>query len=514
MKIYREGLIVLALVCIFVFPAGAQEDIDWEVVQKIKTEGFKNSQAMEVAGYLTDVYGPRLANSPSYDEATRWAYDRLKSYGLSNVAIEPYGEFGVSWEVNFVSVHMLAPQYMPIIAYPNTWCRGTDGEVRGKAVYINVDEIDAQSDLEQYRGKLAGAIVFIEPIQELKPTWEPLARRLDERQLDMLAEENITQQMRRDRPDGQESRGITRKQVIDFLFAEGTAAIAAPDGEANYGTVLVNEVRGKAWENPSAIHPPFLVLAAEHYNRVMRILEKKIDVELLVDMKISISDNERTDHNVIAELPGSDLKDEVVLIGAHLDANSAGTGATDNASGVTAVMEAMRILQAIGVRPRRTIRVALWGGEEYGLLGSKKYVENHYGGADGIPVKRAHEKLAIYINKDGGGGRVRGVQLQGNEQLRPILEKWIAAVRPLGVTHLTSQSSPNSDHAPFNDAGLPAVTFVQDPIETRAYHTNMDTYDRFVPEDVVQSAVVMAILSYQAAMRDTKIPRIAKQMNE
>ena len=233
---------------------------------------------------------------------------------------------------------------------------------------------------------------------------------------------------------------------------------------------------------------------------------KKIKVELSVDMRISISDRERIDHNVLGELPGTG--DEVVLIGAHLDANSAGTGATDNASGVTAVMEAMRILKQIGVKPKRTIRAALWGGEEYGLLGSKKYIEKHFGGTEQTSVKRDHKKLAIYFNKDGGGGRIRGIQLQGNEQLRHILSDWLQPLHPLGVAHLTSQVSRNSDHAPFNAAGLPAVSFLGDPVERRAYHTNMDTYDRFVPEDLVQSAVVMAVLAYHAAMYETKIPRM------
>ena len=508
MRIWPRGLLLITMAIGFI-PAKGQETIHWNVIQKIRAEGFQNTEAMKIAGYLTDVYGPRLANSPSYNEAAQWVYETFNSYGLSNVAIEPYGDFGVSWEVDFVSVHMLTPQYMPIIAYPNTWCRGTDKEIRGNAVYINIENIAAESELTEYHGKLQNAIIFIEPIQEINPTWKPLARRYTEEQLDELAQTNITEQIRRERRRGQNSSGITTKQIVDFFFTEGAAALAAPDGRENYGTVLVNEVPGEAWKSLDAIHPPFLVFAAEHYNRVLRLLDKKIKVELLVDMRISISDSERTDHNVLAELPGTG--DEVVLIGAHLDANSAGAGATDNASGVTAVMEAMRILKQIGVKPKRTIRAALWGGEEYGLLGSKKYIEKHFGGTEQTSVKQDHKKLAIYFNKDGGAGRIRGIQLQGNEQLRPILSDWLQPLHSLGVAHLTSQVSRNSDHAPFNAAGLPAVTFLQDPVERRAYHTNMDTYDRFVPEDLVQSAVVLAVLAYHAAMYETKIPRIEHQ---
>jgi hypothetical protein len=499
---------VLAIVSLVGTLVYGQERIHWDAVQKIRAEAFQNSKVMEFAGDLTDIYGPRLANSPSYKESTKWAKKAFESFGITDVEIEPYGEFGVSWQVEFVSAHMTKPQYMPIIAYPNTWCRGTNGEVRGNAVHIDIEEFGSESDLKPYKGKLPNAIVFIEPIQDLAPTWKPLAVRYSEDQLDELARTDITRQMRRERRRDREGRGMTRDQIVDFLFSEGAAALAAPDGRENYGTVLVNEVPGKAWESMDAIHPPFMVLAAEHYNRVMRLLNKGVEVELLIDMKIAISDRDRVDHNVIANLPGSDLSQEVVMLGAHLDANSAGTGATDNASGVAVVIEAMRILKAAGLTPRRTIRAALWGGEEYGLVGSKKYIEKHFGGGQETPVKPGHKNLVIYLNKDGGAGKIRGIHLQGNEQLRGLFTDWLKPLHSLGATHLTSQTSGNSDHAPFNAAGLPAVSFLQDPVERRAYHTNMDTYDRLIPEDLVQSAIVMAVLSFHAAMRDEKIQRI------
>ncbi len=494
------------IIAVFSFPVQAQETIYWDVVQDIRDEGIRNSQVMNIASYMTDVYGPRLANSTSYKASAEWAKKRFESDGLSNAIVEPYGEFGVSWNVEFISVHMLSPQYMPVIAYPNTWSRGTNGEIRGKAVYINAERIASASELSQYKGKLRNAIVFIEPIQTLSPAWDPLAVRYSKKELENLSRTNITAQMPREFEQDRVSGVLPKSEVIDFIFYEGAAAVAAPDGRENYGTVLVNEVPGRAWENLDTIHPPYLVLAAEHYNRIVRILDKGIEVELLADVRISITED-RMDHNVLAELPGRDLADEIVMVGGHLDANSAGQGATDNASGAAVVMEAMRILKAIGVTPRRTIRAALWGGEEYGLLGSEKYVEANFGGVGNIPVKPDHKKLAVYINRDGGGGRIRGIHMQGNDQLRAILSDWLSPLRDLGASHLTSQISENSDHASYNDAGLIGLSFVQDPIERRSYHTNMDTYDRFIPEDLVQSSVVMAILAYHAAMRDEMLPR-------
>jgi Zn-dependent M28 family amino/carboxypeptidase len=286
-------------------------------------------------------------------------------------------------------------------------------------------------------------------------------------------------------------------------------AIVAPDGRENYGTVMVNEVRGKAWIDPSAIHPPFLVLAAEHYNRIMRIVEKKIPVEMKADIRIAIDNQNRTDYNVIAEIPGSDLAHEVVMLGAHLDANSAGQGATDNASGCAVVMEAMRILKAIGIKPRRTIRAALWGGEEYGLLGSRGYVKEHFGDPKSQTYKPHHADLSAYFNMDGGTGKFRGIYLQGNERARPIFQEWMKAFYNLGMTHISNRVSFNSDHSSFLAVGLPGFSFIQDPIERRAYHTNMDTFDRLVEEDLIQASIVMAGFVYQAAMNDTKIPRVA-----
>jgi hypothetical protein len=507
MRIQRPFVFVLLAAALLWATHPPDETIPWDVIQKIRVEAIENSEVMNNASTMADVFGPRLANSPSYLACAKWAVERFKEYGLANAMLDPYGEFGVSWSNEFTSVHMITPFYMPIIAYPNTWCKGTDGVVRGKVVAMNFNQIRSKKDLVPFQGKLKGAFVFIEPIQKLSPDFKPLARRFTKDELDKLAQIEIFPREREERRKRDET--LPLKEIVDFVFAERAAAIVAPDGRENYGTVMVNEVEGKAWIDPSTIHPPFLVLAAEHYNRILRILEKQISVEMQADIRIAIDNENRTDTNVIAEIPGSDLIHEVVMLGAHLDANSAGQGATDNASGCAVVMEAMRILMAIGVNPRRTIRAALWGGEEYGLLGSRAYVKKHFGDPKTQTYTPDHEKFNVYFNMDGGGGKFRGIYLQGNEGARPIFGEWMRPFLHMGMTHMSNRIMFNSDHSSFLALGLPGFSFIQDPLERRAYHTNMDTYDRLVEEDLIQASIVMAGFAYQAAMSDNKIPRVA-----
>jgi len=494
---------------------GQDNDGHWEMHQKIRVEALARSDAMEAASYLTDVFGPRLANSPSYRAAATWARDRLRSYGLASAELQSYGEFGVTWRNDYTSVHMMTPQYMPVIAYPNTWSRGIP-KTRGRAVALDFRQLGQSTDLEVYRGKLDGAFIFIEPIQEIALQFTPPAVRWTPEQLAELEADEFPSDDD-DRDEDSAGDRVTWNEFVDFVFSEGAVAVVAPDGRESFGNVLVNEVPGRAWLGLDDIHPPYMVFAAEHYNRVMRVLDKGIPVDIEADIQITIHDDARTDVNVIGEIPGTDLAHEIVMLGAHLDANSPGQGATDNIAGVVAAMEAMRILQAIGAEPRRTIRVALWGGEEYGLVGSQRYVDSHFGrvpvagnGDDDsatAPLLPAHENFSIYINKDGGGGTTRGVYLQGNERLRPIFEDFLRPLHSLGATTVSNRTSGNSDHASFDDAGLPSVHLISDHLERRAYHTNMDTFDRLVEEDIVQSAIVMASLAYQAAMHEAKMPR-------
>ncbi len=502
-------LLIMTVALIFVTTSEAQEPIYWDVIQKIRVEGFNYSQIMEIASYITDVHGPRLANSPSYQRAAEWAKRQFEEFGLSNVHLDSYGEFGVTWSNEYTSVHMLTPEYMPIIAYPNTFSFGTNRKVHGQAVFININNISSRTDFNAYRGKLRDAIVFVDPKVEMSPHFEPIAVRYTEEQLDELSQAVITPQEQGQNRPRRVLPGLSRDEIIDFLFSEGTATIVSPDRRGDYGTVTVGEVPGRAWESMDSIHPPYLVMAGEHYNRIIRILEKGIPVEMEVETRINIHDDSTEDYNVIAELPGSDLADEVVMIGGHFDANSAGQGAIDNGAGSSVAMEAIRILKAIGVQPRRTIRAALWGGEEYGMYGSRGYVRKHIGNPDTQEYTPQHAQFAGYFNNDTIGGKIRGIWLQENERVRPIFEAWIKPFSDLGMTHISPNNSPGSDNNSFDAVGLPGFRFIQDDIERRAYHTNMDTFDRYIPEDLMQSAVIMASFAYHAAMRDEKLPRVA-----
>jgi len=473
-----------------------------QMLQRIQAEATSNSRLMETASWLADVFGPRLANSPSYDASVEWARHRLETFGV-DAAVEPYGEFGVTWRNEYTSVHMLQPRYMPVIAYPNTWSSGLEGRTRAPAVHLDHAALTSIADLEPYRGQLDGAVVLVAPLQLIELQFEAPAERLSAASLAELAAPDLAA------PEREEERDepVSWDAFVDFVFDQGAVALAAPDGRESYGNVLVNEVPGRAWLSAADIHPPFLVLAAEHYNRMVRILDKGVEVELELDVRIAIDELSRQDTNVIAEIPGSDLAEQVVMLGAHLDANSAGQGAIDNAGSAATVMEVMRVLRAIGLQPRRTIRMALWGGEEYGLVGSRRYVEQVFGGAGGIPSNEAHERFAIYFNKDGGSGRVRGVYLQENAALAPLATAWLEPLASFGVVNISNHANFNSDQASFDRAGLPSMMFIQDPLERRGYHTNMDTYDHLYEPDLIQSAIVIASLVAQAAMSDEAVPR-------
>ncbi len=473
-----------------------------DLLQQIQTEATSNSQLMETASWLADVFGPRLANSPSYDAAAEWARGRLVDFGVE-ASVEPYGEFGVTWRNEYTSVHMLRPRYMQVIAYPNTWSSGLEGLTRARAVQLDYEALASAADLEPYRGRLDGAVVLIAAIQPIELQFESPAERLSDAALAALAAPDLAGPERDDDRD----EPVAWDAFVEFVFDQGAVALAAPDGRESYGNVLVNEVPGRAWLSEADIHPPFLVLAAEHYNRMVRILDKGVEVEIELDVRIAVDELSRQDTNVIAEIPGTDLVGQVVMLGAHLDANSAGQGAIDNAGSAATVMEVMRVLHAIGLQPRRTIRMALWGGEEYGLLGSRRYVERVFGGAGGRPSNEAHERFAIYFNKDGGSGRIRGVYLQENAALAPMAAAWLEPLAPFGAVHISNRANFNSDQASFDRAGLPSMMFIQDPLERRGYHTNMDTFDHLHEPDLIQSAIVIAGLVAQAAMSEETVPR-------
>ena len=408
---------------------------------------------------------------------------------------------------------------MPIIAYPQAWSSPTKGKVRGSVVYINFQEITSAEDLAKYKGKLRNAIIFTVPKQKMYLMWIPEARLYSEEMLDKMAQEPTTEGMEeyiRNIPKAPEKVRQVRpvykypkRKIIDFLLSEGIAAIAATDGLYDGGTIQVTNVARKAWAKDAPKQPTSFILAAEHYNRIMRILEKGIPVEMEVELRAAYDDKDLTGHNVIAELPGTDLADEVVMVAAHYDANISGTGTEDNACGAAHVMEAARILKAIGIKPRRTIRFALWDGHEAGHSGAREYCAKHF--FDPKKGKRLpeYEKLAGYYNLDYGSGRIRGIYLMNNYLAKPIFTEWMKPFHNLGMKHCFLVTSYDAGTEGYHNVGLPAFKFCQDPVvnDSINYHTNMDVYDRIVPEYLKQGAVVIASFAYHTAMRDEKLPR-------
>ena len=486
--------------------------VHWDVVQKIFEEGIHNSHIMEDASYMCDVYGPRLPKSPSYIASAKWAEKKFREYGLENVRLEPY-EFGIGWQNDHTSVHMVSPQYMRIIAYPQSWSSATNGKIRGQVIHIDFNTITSVDELSDYEGKLKDAIVFIEPKRALGPSFEPDAVLLSKEELDKIARITISP-----KPDGTDNYNRKkdnqlRQKLNDFVFAEGAAAIVAPCRVYDDGVVMVTKVAGKPWEKDAPKPPTELVMAPEHYNRIMRIIEKGIPVEMEVEIRNTLYDEDLMDYNIIAEIPGTDLADEVVMLGAHLDAHGSATGAEDNATGAAQVLEAARILKAIGIKPRRTIQFALWGGEETGLMGSGAYVREHFVDPESNTYTKEHENFSCYFNLDYGTGLIRGMYLMNNFQSQPIMETWMKPYLDMGMTHVILEPRPGigSDHEVFRKLGLPVFPFLQDPVEndTKSFHSNMDVYEKIIPEYLIQGTLVVAGYVYHAAMHPQKIPRLS-----
>jgi len=516
-----QGATTMILLCLvlwmsFSLPAAA-EDIDHEMTVKIRQEGFAHSQVMELARIMTDVHGPRYANSPSYDAAAKWAVETLKGYGLENVELEPWGEFGYGWENSYTSIHMVAPKYQPVIGYPIPGTRGTDGVVKDKVVAIDISEITTAEGLEAWQGKISTAIVLVSPTRELLPRFEPQAVRLSDGELGEMARLEINRldtgpssYGESTEEDESETETLSREEVERFLSGQGVEVLVeigtSNVGPMDKGVVHVGGDGTMPLDQPNPM--PRVVLAPEHYNRMMRLLDHGHPVEMEIEIRNDFTTDDPLDHNVLAEIPGSDLANEIVMIGAHFDSEPAGTGATDNASGSAIVMEAMRILSAVEAKPRRTIRLALWGAEEVGLLGSRGYVNEHLGDRESDTVTAEHEDFSVYFNVD-WYGRFRGIFLQGNDATRPIFEAWMAPFEDVGMSWIVPGNTGGTDHMAFLEVGLPGFQFIQDDLEffNVTFHTNMDVYDRLVADDLKQAAAALAAFAYHAAMRDEKFPR-------
>jgi hypothetical protein len=513
---------VIAIACALA-PVAAQQaadKVDYDAIYKIKDEGFTRSHVMDIESWLTDVYGPRLTNSPNYRKAGDWAVKELTSYGLSNVKLEPWGPFGRGWSNEKFYAQALTPTPFPIIGYPKAWSNGTNGLISGDAVLV---DIQTEEDYPKYQGKLRGKIAFITPPREVLPQFTALGHRYSNDELADLQSE--TDALGRGGRGGARAGGPGRQggpaafgrgnalnplaRRSQFLKDEGAIAVVDASVRGDGGTVFVQGAQGISRDAGTDAGLPQVTFAIEHYGRLLRAMEKNVPVRLELDVKNTFYDDNPQSFNVIAEIPGTDKAAEIVMLGAHFDSWHGGTGATDNAAGSAVMMEAMRILKASGVHLRRTVRLALWGGEEQGLLGSRAYVTQHFADRSDMVLKPEHARLSGYFNVDNGTGAIRGVYLQGNEAVAPIFDEWMKPFHNLGMTTLTIRDTGGTDHQSFDAVGLPGFQFIQDPVEydTRTHHSNMDTFERIQGADMRQNAVIVAAFVYQTANREDRLPR-------
>jgi len=518
-----KNLRVLPWVLLWLVAASAagEEPVDLKVVSRIRTESFQNSKVMDTLSHLCEAIGARLTGSPNMKKANEWTRDQLAGWGLQNAHLESWGPFGRGWSFDRVSVDLVLPTFGPLIAIPKAWTPGTQGAVHGKALLV---KLDSEADLEKYRGQLAGKILFMGEGRELAGQDKPLLNRLAASDLESLMEFPVS--TRRPGPDREAAlkRFKLQKALRSFLVQEKAVAIVEAS-ERDSGVVRV--AGGGSREKGEDPGVTALVMAAEHFNRVTRLLKKNVDVELQIDVSARFHDDDLMAYNTIAEIPGIDRRGEVVMLGAHLDSWHSGCGATDNGAGSAVTMEAVRILQALDVKPRRTIRIGLWTGEEQGLLGSRAYVNQHLASRpepdpsekdlpsflrrdEGpITLKPEHAKLAAYFNLDNGSGKIRGVYLQGNSAVHPIFKTWLEPFADLGAKTLTLRDTGGTDHLSFDTVGLAGFQFIQDPLEygTLTHHTNIDVYDHLHAPDLMQASAIMASFVYHAAMRDEMLPR-------
>jgi carboxypeptidase Q len=489
--------------------AFAQESVNETVVAQIKSEAFQRSEVMDTLSWLSDVHGPRLTGSPELRKAAEWARDQLTKWGLVNAALEPNGTTSRGWSIDRFSIEMTEPQYMRITGYPRAWSPALATPLSATPIVVDVKSKD---DFDKVRGKLRGAIVMNGRPELADIGFQPEAKRLSdeelkkqEGQIDPAAPGfSNAPKSYWDEEDEFVKALEKQKEIYEFFAKEGIAALVTP-------SAITEDVRTDGFYD-HIWHPtyPGFVLSREHYGRIVRLLDRKQPVKLSLSLAVKIS--ERVDgFNVVAEIPGSDpaLRSEVVMLGGHLDSWHSGTGATDNGAGCAVALEAVRVLKAIGVQPRRTIRVALWTGEEQDYFGSMGYVEKHFGALKTVALKPEHAKLSGYFNLDNGSGRIRGVNLQGNEAVRPIFDAWLRPFAYLGASTLTTLNTGGTDHMPFDAIGLPGFQFLQDPLnyESKVHHSNLDLYEEAVPDDLKQASAIMASFVYHAAMRDAMLPR-------
>jgi hypothetical protein len=575
-------------------------------IDRIKEEGLKRSQVMATLSYLTDVIGPRLTGSPNMKRANEWTRDKLTAWGLANARLEAWGPFGRGWSLKRFSAQVIEPQCIPLIAYPKAWSPSTEGTLVARVVYFDAtSEADFSRFKGKLKGAIVltaparDIAAHFEPLAarktdsellELADAAEPNARGFGRRNAQAQQGQApgqgrgptpATAALINANPAGRDNgraaaaqprpgrfqmtperlaqMELARKKSR-FLAEEGAALLVDPSQRGDGGTLFVQSAsvpgaspfpmpgqgpgarRNSPWDKDAPKITPQIVMAQEHYNRLVRMIQQGERPKMVVDLSVQFHDDDPMAYNTVAEIPGADLKDEVVMLGGHMDSWHSGTGATDNGAGVAVAMEAVRILEALDLKPRRTIRIGLWSGEEEGLLGSRAFVTQHFGrspssmfgpptagpasaasaspngngsnssssaGTTDAAPKPEYAKFSAYFNLDNGTGKVRGVYLQGNDAVRPIFRKWLQPFREMGASTLTISNTGGTDHQSFDGIGLPGFQFIQDEIEyeSRTHHSNQDVYDRIQAEDMKQAAVIMASFVYNTAMMDEKLPR-------
>ncbi len=531
---YAFMFVALVLVSSIAFSQASRPFVDTTAIAAIKDEALKHSEVMQTLSYLTDVYGPRLTWSPEYKQAAQWASGKLKEWGLQDVHFENWAPLGKGWTLKKFSAQVLGPRAFPLIAYPKAWSPSTDGPVRGELVYFKVG---SESEFDKFKGKMKDAIVLLDPPRPLRAHFQPDATRFTDSALVRYA--NADMPVGQAMPDSSVMQYYVKMmqfsaKKLAFCQKEG-AAVIINNASGDDGTVFTQEASSayvpqglsdlfspttSAYGEKAPAVVPQVSIATEDYNRIMRMIDKGEKVSAEINLEVSMTKPDSA-FNIIAEIPGTDLKDEIVMIGAHFDSWHAGTGATDNGTGSAVCMEAVRILQKLGMKPRRTIRIGLWGGEEQGLFGSRAYVGRHLAEQDGdflsvmmgrggpIRKKAGFDKFSVYFNNDNGTGKVRGVWMQGNEMVRPIFREWLAKYNDPTAQTLSLSNTSGTDHLSYDGVGLPGFQFIQDPIDynVRTHHSNEDVWDRAQDGDLKQASAIMAIFAYNAAMQPEKFPR-------
>jgi carboxypeptidase Q len=489
----------------------AQEPVDQAAVQKIREEGLNHSKVMESAFYLTDVAGPRLAGSPGLKRAQNWAVDQLKSWGLANAKLEPWGKFGKGWEVEKNYAAITVPYYHAIIAIPKAWTPGTNGPIKSEVVVIKADTI---TDLDKFKGKLTGKIVIFDVNTRLTRSTKPDAARYTDDELTEMEKATAQPNQRRafdpNSPQfiaARKARAL-RAAISNFLLQENVGLILSL-ARGTDGTVFTTN--GASYADTAKAVAPELETSGEDYLRILRLVKAGQKVEMEADIKTQFFTDDLQGYDVVAELPGTDkkLKDQIVMIGGHLDSWHGATGATDNGAGSAVMMEVMRILKAVNFKPKRTIRIALWSSEEQGLFGSRGYVLNHFGDPKTMQLKPEQEKISAYYNLDNGTGKIRGIYLQGDSAAAPVFKPWFEPFKDLGAGTITIRNTGGTDHQSFDAVGIPGFQFIQDSMDygTRTHHSNQDTYDRLSEDDLKQAATIIASFVYNTSQRQEMIPR-------